>query len=1119
MDKKVVKWTEEQEKVLDSKDKNLIVSASAGSGKTTVMIEKIIRLMTQKKVPISNFLVVTFTNASASDMRRKLTQKLLEREPDEFLLEQISKVSSSDISTLHVFCSKLISTYFYEASVEPNFSVIDDKQSSLLKDRILTNLFEEKERKVDEDYFELFEIFQSKRSDKNLRRAILRFDNFLKALVSGEKWFNETIKSSYSGDLSKNKCAVIINNYVSGVCSDVAREAEELETLCLNFNEQKAYEFLVEISSKFKTIKFSNSYFVNAKNLFEISIYGNAKFEGKNEDLILKVNNFIVDTKDLLKDLKSNMISADEKTLLMGVVQAKKHIEMLYNLTKEFEESYQNLKREMGVLDFNDLEKYALIILDNNAIKKAVQEKYKYVFVDEYQDINEVQEEIIKRVSFSNNRFMVGDVKQSIYAFRLCNPDIFIKTYNDYKTSKDAEALKLNTNFRSDKKILSFVDRVFSGVMTEKFGSIDYANEAKFIAGESNLDNEKSINLLYIDAKGKNNEKPLAKGVYSVKNHEEQESEETSKIIAEANLVAGKIAELVNPKNPSHYNYQDIAILISSRNEKISKFTEILSSYNIPLSSSEKYDLIEKTYIQEIINFTKLSVSANDDILLFKVLKSKMFDFSDEELVSIRKLNMSLKFYECVALAENLSDEKLNKKLEFFKEKLNKFSRIAKLVLVQDFVNMVIDEFNLDEIYLSGVDGENAYNDIKRFVISLPNVSVSSFVIDYQNYMLEIEKSSGGDAVQMMTIHASKGIEFKVVFYINTSNNINLKSTYGSLLFSEELGAGIDFFDLENRTKQTSIPMSAIRLTQKRRLVEEQQRVLYVGLTRAIEKLFVVCTKDSNKLFEKFPDYPKAYINWFEPIITEELSGKHDKNINFENYILEDLLFVPKSEKRELLLTAKSDGQEPFKYNFNASTLVPLKTSASKLMTEKLTGEDENEDYENSFFDEENTLKNNSSAKRGTAYHKVFQNIEFQNKNFDEQLELILNEKLTDSERQLVDKNVILKVLALPFFNQIKTDDKVIKEREFYAKINAKQIFEGADNSDNFILQGVIDLLVLNEKELILLDYKTGKITDEKIKKYSFQLNLYADVTQKALQKQVTKKLLCFIDCQKLIEI
>ena len=1114
MEKNVVKWTDEQKRVLDSEGKNLIVSASAGSGKTTVMIEKIIRLMLEKKVPISNFLVVTFTNASASDMRRKLLEKLLEHEPDDFLLEQVNAVSSSDISTLHVFCSKLISTYFYEVDLEPNFSVIDDVQSSLLKDRVLTKLFEEKERKVDENYFELFEIFQSKRSDKNLKKAILRFDSFLKALVDGESWFNSTVKCSYNTDLSKNKCAIIINNYVAGAIQKLASRADELGEKCREFDEIKAYEFLVEVSSSLKSIKFSNSYAVNAKNLFEISIYGNAKFDGKNEDLTMQVNSLVEDIKKSLKDFKLNMIDLDERSLLVGVVQARKHIEMLFNLTKEFQAKYDDLKRDMGVLDFNDLEKYALLIFENDAIKKSVQEKYKYVFVDEFQDINEVQEKIISSVSSSNNRFMVGDIKQSIYAFRLCNPDIFLNTYKNYQNDSESEALKLNTNFRSDKKILKFVDRVFSGVMTEDFGKIDYSKEATFIAGESNLDNEKSVNLLYIDSSGERQEKPQASGVYSVKNHVEIESEETSKIIAEANLVAKKISELVDPRKSNAYSYSDIAILISSRNDKISKFVEVLKGYNIPISSSEKYDLISRPHIAEIINFIKLCISFDDDILLFKVLKSNMFAFSDEELVKIRKLDFKLRFFECFSLAKNLEDEGLKTKVQYFNEKFEKFSNLARLVNLKEFVLMVTNEFNLDEIALAREGGEENYSDINRFIQSLPNVSASEFVVDYQNYVVEIEKASGGDAVKMMTIHASKGIEFKAVFYINTACSINLKSTYGSLLFSEELGAGIDCFDMENRTKQTSIPMSAIRLTQKRRLVEEQQRVLYVGLTRAIEKLYVVCTKDEDKLSESFPDFPKAYINWFEPIICSELSGLHDENINFEYYKIVDLLFSGKAEKRQLLLSAKPNGKASFEYNYISSTTVPLKTSASNLMKNE---DDEDNFYDNKVFDSEESV---SFAERGTAYHKVFQGIDFSNKNnFNEQLNNILNNVLSNSERELIDKEIVSKVLDLPFFKTIDGNDKVLKEREFYAKLPAKLTNQNASDDDFFMLQGVIDLIIIKENEIFVLDYKTGKISDEKLKKYSLQINLYSDVVEKVFKRPITKKLLCFIDSQKIIEI
>jgi ATP-dependent helicase/nuclease subunit A len=1115
METKEIKWTDEQKQVIEETGKNMLVSASAGSGKTTVMIEKIIRLMIKERTPISNFLVVTFTRTSASDMKKKLIDKLMEKEIDEFLLEQIEMVETSDISTLHVFCSRLIQTYFYEVDIDPNFCVIDEIQSSMIKERAISKLFEQKERAGDEDFFELFEIFQKKRSDSALKTAIFKFSEFLKSIIHGNEWFEQVLKSSYEPNLEKNECAKAINIYVAGQAKQLAENAIKLADKCLKLNEEKAYQYFVDVENMFRLVNFRNTYAVNAKNLFEIKFGTAPKVDAKNEQLKAEISSFLTSSKKQLKDLTENMISPDERSLKVGIVQAKEHLEKLFNLTKEFDREYDKLKRDAGLLDFNDLEINALKILSNTAIQNAVRAKYKYVFVDEYQDINAVQEEIIARVSSENNRFMVGDIKQSIYAFRLCDPQIFLGTLKKYSSkSSDSRVIKLNANFRSDKKILKFVDRVFSGVMTEEFGGTDYKKDAQFVAGESNLDKPKSVNLCFIDSPSVSAEKPKAKGVYSVKEHFEETSEDTAKIIAEANLVASKIEELTDKTKENSMDRSDIAILISARNSKISKFVSVLKSYGINVSSGEKYDLMKKPYIEEIVNFVTLCVGHNDDILMFKVLKSKLFNFSNSELVKIRELDFGARFFDLALNASIDENSDIKAKLENFREKLQKFSALSKMLILSDFVRQIVEEFKLEEINLATEKGESVVQDIKRFVLALPNVSPTEFVLEYKNYAHQIDSELAGDTVKMMTIHASKGIEFKAVFLVNLDNQINLKSTYGSLLFSKDFGAGLDYFDFETRTKQETIPISAIRICEKRKIVEEQQRVLYVALTRAVEKLFVICSKDKEKLEETFAPHPRSFLNWFEPIISSEMIGKHDENINFECYDLADLLHSETKKNRQLILTPTGNEVKPFVYGFSKWTTIPLKTSVSKLLKQEF--EDENQNYEEKFLSNEHT---NSSAERGTAYHKIMQKLDLKNMhNIDEQIDAAMSELSLD-EAKLVKKSAIKSLLEMPFFSSIKPDDVVLQEREFIAKVPCEIQDKNCEMTDNFILQGVVDLVVLSKDEITLLDYKTGNISDEKIKKYSFQLNLYADVIERAFGKKVTQKLIAFIDLQKLVEI
>lgn len=1110
MENKKINWTDDQRAVIEHEGKNILVSASAGSGKTTVMIEKIVRLITQKHIPVSSFLVVTFTKTSAADMKKKLIDKLLEKDSDEFLLEQISAVETSDISTLHVFCSRLIQTYFYEIDIDPNFSVIDETQSNLFKERAITKVFENQEKQESEDYFTLIEIFKKNRDDTGLKNAVFALSTFLKSIINSDEWFKKTIEESHDTDFENSECVKIINNSVCARIGGIIEEFEQFMARCLEIGEQVAYDWLVDVESMLKSISFANSYIVNAKNLFNISIPIIPKIAAEHSELKNDFSEFIKATKKTITELCSNMISTDEHQLKLGIVTAKKHLEMLYALTKSFDEQYAKLKRDAGLMDFNDLEVNALKILENSAIRDAVKEKYKYVFVDEYQDINAVQEEIISRVSSKKNRFMVGDIKQSIYAFRLCDPAIFLDTLKRYSAAgDDSEVIKLNANFRSDKKILKFVDRVFSGVMTEKFGGTDYQKDAVFVAGENNLDNEKSVNLCLIDSPKEKREKVAASGVYSVKNHEQEDEEDTTKIIAEANLVAGKISELTDVTKPDAIKRSDIAILVSARkNPKIQKFVDVLESFGIAVSSGEKQDIIKEPYVQEVLNFITLAVNKNDDITLFKVLKSKMFNFSNNELCEIRRINFKNRFFECVYDGVITENSALDEKLKHFNAQLNHYTNLAKMLNVKDFAKLVIEDFKLEELDLLEKNGVSNVKNLKLFVDALPDCSAVEFVLNYPNYSQDVESELSGDTVKLMTIHASKGIEFKVVFLVDVNHLIQLKDTYKSFLLNKDIGIALDYFDFDTRTKQTTIPISAVRILEQRKIVEEQQRVLYVALTRAIEKLYIVCSKDKEKIREKFPARPKAFVDWFERIMFDELEGRHDEKINFELYDIGDLLKTVVPEKKQLLLAKEGDVTKSFEYKFTPATHIPLKSSVSNLIKSEF--DDENDVYETNIISEEKIA---SSAKRGTLYHKIFSQIDLKNKNFDVQVEKIVS-KLLDDEKSIVDKSLILSCLKNEFFANISDNDIVLKEREFVAKVDANDEFD-----DKFILQGVADLIVIRKNEMFLLDYKTGKINENKLKRYNYQLNLYAEVLERAYKIPVTKKILAFIDEEKFIEI
>ena len=495
-----------------------------------------------------------------------------------------------------------------------------------------------------------------------------------------------------------------------------------------------------------------------------------------------------------------------------------------------------------------------------------------------------------------------------------------------------------------------------------------------------------------------------------------------------------------------------------------------------------------------------------------------MFAFLDSELVELRKLDMKARFYDVLNSYEKLENQELKNKVEYFKKKVKKYKTITKEFMLKDVAKMVVEEFELDKINLFQSNGEKINDEIDKFISRLPEKTAYEFLVNYPNFSVVFENECSGDAVNVMTIHKSKGIEFKAVFVINTSKMFNLRTTTEMIVFNKQLGAALEHFDTETRTKGMSIPLSAIRLLETRKLVEEQQRLLYVALTRAKEKLFVVCSKAVKSLNIDFPKHPMSFINWFEPIISKCIEGNIENDVNFESYEMTNLLEIPEKEERQVLFEEQEvERLARFEYKYLESAKVPLKNSISKIIQKNQNNyalfKDDN--YENVKFDEDEI----SAADRGTIYHKVFELVDLKNlQNLDNQFEEIKNQ-FNDKEWDIVDLNSVKAILENDLFKNIQADDVILKEREFYAKMPAKMYDENAEENDEFIMQGVIDLLIIKGNDAILVDYKTGKLNDEKLKNYSYQLNAYADVASRSFNVQVKRKILCFVDLQKIIEI
>lgn len=1109
-----IKWTDSQKEIIESRGCNLLVSAGAGSGKTTVMIERIISLILDKEkpTPVSKFLIISFTKASAMDMKNKLIKKLSELEPTPYVLEQLDDVLTSDVSSLHSFCARLLKSYFYEVGLDPTFVVFDEDEANALKEKALTKLFEQKTQDADANFYELVDIFAKKRKDVALKDAILDIHNFMCSVDKKDEWFENTINTLYETDIEHNSGAKIILSHMIAEKRRMLEEISKIKDECVCVGETNLIAYVDALESKVLNIREDQNLVENAKRLQKFERLPRIpSVEEKFAWLKERVDQLRASVNDRMKKLQEYALVKDVELYELTLQLTQKLVFELYKLEKEFVKIYDELKKERGGLDFNDLEENTLKILENPIILEELKSKYDYIMVDEYQDINSVQEKILTLLSKDDNRFMVGDVKQSIYRFRLCDPQIFIEKYKKYgKESNAGKLIKLNENFRSKENILQFINEIFKPNMTSDFGGVDYASEAMLVAGsESQKDEKIRTKILIADIEKESKQGQENFKVYSVKDDEQSVVfEKDAK--AEGLMIADEIYDLMaNEKikdgdKERRIKFSDITILVQSRKSAyFDKIVETLRMREIPVSTDVEGNCVDDEFVFAVLSFLQVVACEKVDFSLFNLMKSKLFDFSANELAEICYDADSKKFfyqnladaYEHGTLSKN-THEKLGdffNTLAFYREK-------AKFLSAKEIVKQILKEKNMIVKMSFEMEGEKSKQKMSKFISNLGNKTVFELLSD--NSFLEMKSDSvwSSDSVKVMTIHKSKGLEFKVLFLAMASREFNFDSMKKNVLISKDIGIGLDFYDQELRYKTSTLAKQAVRLLETRKMLEEQQRLLYVALTRATDFLFVVTSTSFEKIPKKMPVNPTRFIDFMGHLIKNS-SDYPDLKYVIKLYDVKSLLERSDEKQYQQVIFEKQEISEKTKnilnqkYAFENDVNIPMKVAVTSLLKDNV-----DEESKVSFFDEE---LSKSSAKEGTLYHLVLSHLDFSKKTDDEiKSQLIAMEEkgiISHEEMETIVVEKISNLFSNPEFqNLVSNADHVFREKEFFA-LNKTE-------TSSSVMQGIVDLLVIKGNEMIVLDYKTGNLTNTKLEKYKLQVAIYADAMERSFGLPVKKK-------------
>ena len=945
-----VKWTKEQSQAIHEKGSNILVAAAAGSGKTAVLVERIINKIINEKIDIDRLLVVTFTNAAAAEMRERVLEaiykKLDETPENENLQRQITLLNKASICTIDSFCLDVVRNHFYELeNISPNFRIADTTEIELLKQEVLEDIFEEKYENQEEDFAELINTYTSYRDDTPLKELIIKIYTYIQSNPFPNQWLNEKIEmfhiQDFEQDFSKNPWGeILLKEVEEELIDDISTLKEQQQNLERNPELEKYAKTIFDDIDKLEMLKVNLNSWDKA-----YAIYSNLAFATWPRQ---KVDSAIKEQAKLVRDdIKKKVTKKLNKIFIYNSEEANRDIADMYpilvklkHLIFEFGEEFSKRKRNKNIVDFNDIEHLALQILikeeegkvEPTEVAKNYKEKFVEIAIDEYQDSNMVQEYILTAISKGNNIFMVGDVKQSIYKFRQAMPDLFLSKYKTYKlkeNKKDDDDLKIQLfkNFRSRENVLDFTNLIFQDIMSENLGEIDYTEEEYLNLGASY---EKTVQELeteihIIDLKEKEDLAPEeeARGIEEQQDNDDTEEaaeERVEDIQVEARFVANKIKSLVE----SHFQvfdrkingfrdiqYKDIVILLRSTKVNAPIFEEEIINLGMPVFSESSQEYLDSIEIQTIMSLLKIIDNPIQDIPLVTVLRSHIGNFTDDELVEIRLSDKYDNFYTAMQKARiNVSSE-LKKKIDTFFHNLEKWRKEKEYLALDEFIWKLYSDTHYYTYVGLMPNGDLRQANLKMLFERAKQYETASFKGLY-NFIQFIEKLHVGsndlgaakligendDVIRIMSIHKSKGLEFPVVFLSATGKQFNLMDLNQNILLHQELGIGVKYIDYERQVQYDTLTKEAIRNKILTETLSEEMRILYVALTRAKEKLYITGLKR---------DYEKEIEN-----MQKQVSRYHKVNDKI-NYILVKkykkyldwilLVYLYEKENKDKLLT------------------------------------------------------------------------------------------------------------------------------------------------------------------------------------------------------------------------
>ena len=896
-----VKWTEEQKQAIYEAGNNILVAAAAGSGKTAVLVERIINKIINENIDIDKLLVVTFTNAAASEMRERVLNaiyKKIDEEPEnEKLQRQITLLNKASICTIDSFCLDVVRNNFFEIDIAQNFRIGDTTEIEILKQDVIEDLFEEKYEAEDKDFIKLINTYTSYKDDTPLKELILKIYTYIQSNPFPEKWLDEKVEMfNLSDKLDNDFAQTIWGKLLLKQVKEIVEDSQlKLETEKDNLNQYpelvKYFQIICDDIDQLEMLKINLDSWDKA-----CEIASNIKFKTwvTDKKITLEAKDIAKATRD---ETKTNLKKVTEKILIFNSREANEDINGMYDVLKkleniilEFGKKFEKRKKDKNIVDFSDVEHYTLKILlkedgTPSEIAKKYQEKFEEIAIDEYQDSNLVQEYILTSISRGNNVFMVGDVKQSIYKFRQARPELFLEKYKNYKTKNiktDAEDLKIQLfkNFRSRKEVLDFSNEIFENIMSEELGELNYTKEEFLNLGASyedtNQDLRAEIDILTIDDEedlaSEQEARTTVSNTYEIENEEDgDEIERVENIELEAKFVANRIKQLIDNKfqiydakkqEKRDIKYKDIVVLLRSTKEPAPIFEKEILNLGMPVFSDSSAEYLESIEIQTIMSLLKIIDNPLQEIPLVTVMRSSIGGFTDNELVEIRLSDKYDNFYNTILKSKKNVGKALREKIDKFLDNLEMWRQEQEYLSLDELIWKIYNDTGYYNYVGLMTNGELRQANLKMLFVRAKQCESISFkgLFNFINYIEKVKTSSkdmdsakiigeNDDVIRIMSIHKSKGLEFPVVFLSGTGKQFNMQDLNNKILLHPEIGIGVKYIDYDRQIEYDTLSKQAMKNQIMLETLSEEMRVLYVALTRAKEKLIITgySTKDKQK--------------------------------------------------------------------------------------------------------------------------------------------------------------------------------------------------------------------------------------------------------------------------------